>query len=247
MDDLKTIYHKIRAKLYPNYLSNVNGAYIARTTNEKTLSVNDICSILKTRAGFTGKYEDMVEHVKQYYNEVAYQICDGYAVSNDYYTIYPNIGGSFKTIRESRDPVKHPVSFRFSAKAKLRKVAEKVEVIIDGIADSSGYIDMFTDFEGDSVNAYFIPGNQFAIRGHKIKLAGDDPGIGVYFVPLDNPSKAVKVERIAENNPSKITGIIPNTEYQYYTIEIRTQYTGSGSILLKAPRSIKSSFVLEAA
>ena len=245
--NLNTIFHRIRVKLYPNYLAKVEGTYFAKTNNEKTLTIQDICTILKTRAGFTGKYEDLLQYVKQYYDEVVYQLCDGYAVTNGYYTIHSNIGGTFDSANEVHNSEKHPVGFRFGTRAKLRNMAKNITVDIEGIADGSGYIDMFTDYEQKSTNESFSPGNQFAIHGHKIKLFGDDPGIGVYFVPVDDPSKAVKAERIAENNPSKIIGIIPETRYQVNRIEVRTQFSGSGTIKLKAPRIITSSFAIKAA
>jgi hypothetical protein len=87
----------------------------------------------------------------------------------------------------------------------------------------------------------------FALHGNKIKIAGEDPDNGVYFVPENDPSKAVKVERIAENNPCKIIGIAPNTGHVYNRIEVRTQYNGSGSSFLKKPRVVKTTFVVEAA
>jgi len=48
-------------------------------------------------------------------------------------------------------------------------------------------------------------------------VAGDDPGIGVFFVPIEDPAKAVKATRIAKNLPSEIIGIVPPTiEYLVY-------------------------------
>ena len=245
-NDLKMVLHRIRIKLYPNYLQNIEGAYIARTNNEKTLTVKDVCTALKTRGGFIGNYEILLENVRQYYDEVAYQLCDGYAVNNGYYSIHPNIGGTFNSVNEAHDHQKHPISFRFSARSKLRELANNIVIIVEGLADGSGYIDKFIDFEEDSINSTFLPGNQFAIHGNKIKVSGEDPGIGVYFVPKDDPSKAVKVTRLAENNPSKITGIAPNTEHIYNRIEIRTQFTGATDKYLKKLRTITSGFILEA-
>ena len=247
IDDVSLILHKIKVKLYPNYLKNVKGAYIARTNNERTLDTMEICTASKTRGGFTGNLKDMYQYVNWYLDEVAYQLCDGYAVTNDFFTVHPNIGGTFESVREAHDHDKHPISFRFSARAKLHRLARAIEVEVEGIADSSGYIDTFIDYEEDSTNSVFIPGNQFAIHGDKIKIAGNAPGIGVFFVPVDDPSKAVRMTRIAENKPSKITGIAPNTGYSRNRIEIRTQFAGSGSILLKAPRTITSAFIIEEA
>ena len=249
INNLDMIFHQIRVKLYPNYLPNVEGAFIARTDNDKTLSMDDVCTILKTRGGFTGSFEDLVHNIHQYNNEVAYQLCDGYAVTNGYYTIHPNIGGTFDSVNEAHDHGKHPISFRFGARSKLKELVKSIAVEVAGIADSGGFIDTFTDFEAgsDSVNGTYAPGNLFAVHGHKIKLAGDDPNVGVYFVPIEDPSKAVKVERIAENSSTKISGIAPDTGFTQHRIEIRTQYSGVSDKYLKSPRVISSSFAIEAA
>jgi hypothetical protein len=81
--------------------------------------------------------------------------------------------------------------------------------------------------------------------GHKIKIAGDDPAVGLYFVPVNDPSKTMKATRIAENSPSKIIGVAPGTGSSPVRIEVRTQFSGSGGTLLKAVRVITSGFTLE--
>ena len=240
------IVHGIHARLYPNYLAN-GGAYIARAKNQSTLTIEDVCTILKTRGGFTGRYEDLMEHVKQYYQEVIYQLCDGYAVTNGYFTIHPCIGGTFNSVNEVHDSKKHPVSLRFGTRAKLQQILKKVDVKIEEIADGTGFIDEFRDFEDDSINDTFTPGNQFAIHGNKIKLAGDDPSVGLFFVSTDDPACAVKVERIAENSATRVTGIIPEVCHKHSKLEIRTQFTGTNNPALKNPRTITSSFVIEVA
>ena len=62
--------HHIRIKLFHNYLPSVKGAFIARTDNEASLNVEKICETMKDRGGFSGKYEDLLEYVKQFLNEV---------------------------------------------------------------------------------------------------------------------------------------------------------------------------------
>jgi len=120
-------------------------------------------------------------------------------------------------------------------------------VDIEGIADSSGWIDEFIDADENSINTLYVPGNQFILHGHKIKVAGDAPGVGVFFVPVSDPSKAVKVKRIAENTSTKIIGITPKTEELHNRIEVRTQFSGSGSAFLKTVRTIASGFTVEEA
>jgi hypothetical protein len=247
INELNLILHRIRVKLYPNYLPKVEGAYVARTDNEKTLTQDDVCSILKTRAGFSGHYEDLLDYVNQYQDEVAYQLCDGFAVTNGYYTIHPNIGGTFNSVNEAHDHAKHPITFRFGARAKLRRLAKNIAVDIEGIADTGGYIDTFTDEEEGSVNGICVQGNMCTIHGSKIKIDGDESTCGVFFVPVDDPAAAVKMTRIGENTPVRITGIVPQINSQFCRIEIRTQFSGVTGKPLKSHRVITSAFVLEEA
>ena len=246
ISDLERVLHHIRVKLYPNYLSK-GGRYIARTANDKSLSVEDVCTILKTRAGFNGKYEELLENVRQYLDEVAYQLCDGFSVNNGYYCVYPNIGGTFDNVMDPYNAEKQPITFRFRTRAKLRHIVKNIDISIDGMANTSGFIDEFRDADEDSVNSIFVPGSQFVIRGHKIKIAGDNPECGLYFVPVLDPTKAVKVKRLAENSAKRIIGIAPDTEHSQNRLEIRTQFSGSANKFLKNPRIITSSFILEVA
>ena len=114
-----------------------------------------------------------------------------------------------------------------------------------GQADTNGYITKFVDNIKNSVNTVFIPGNVFTIYGSNIKIAGNSSDIGVFFVPEEDPSKAVKVKNLIENFTAKVMGIAPDTGYRYNKIEIRTQYTTSHYYISKSIRVIRSEFVLE--
>jgi len=243
---LEPVFHRIKVNLYPSYFSNVEGAYIARTDNEKTLDIEDICAIMKTRGKFGGDYETLTSNVREYLDEVAYQLCDGYAVTNGYYTISPNIGGSFNSANETHDPKKHRVTFKLNTRKELRDLAKKVVIVVMGVMNRVAYIDQFIDKEEDSLNNTFVPGNMFSIHGRRIKIAGNEgDDAGVFLVPVDDPTAAVKVARIADNTPSLITGIIPDTEFTHNRIEIRTRYSGANDKPLKTLRVLTSPFTLE--
>jgi hypothetical protein len=239
INNVNEVLHRIRVKLYPNYLPKVEGAYIARTDNEASLSIEEVCAALKNRGGFTGNYDDLVEHVRQFFDEAAYQLCDGFAVNAGYFSVHPNVGGTFDKVTEGHDAGKHPVTFRFRTRAPLRALAEHIVVDIEGLADSSGYIDEFVDITTGAVNETLTPGGMFSAAGHKIKVKGDNPEVGVYFVSAADPSQRVKVSgRLAENAASKLIGIIPaGLAAGAYTLEVVTQYTHGGAPL-KEPRTI---------
>jgi len=245
LNETPLVLHHIRVKLHPDYLPGCTGGYVARTRNEKTLSVENVCSTLKTRGGFTGNYDDLVAHVRQYLDEVAYQLCDGYAVNNGWYTIRPHIGGVFESAAEAHDHDKHPIGFRFGVRDKLRDLAKHIVVEVQGVANTGAYIDSFTDTETGSTNSSFVPGHLFTLHGKKIKVAGSDPSCGVYFVPEDGPDTAAKKARLGTNSHSALTAIAPDTGYARNRIAIRTQYSGVKGRLLKVPRTIISPFTVQ--
>ena len=61
---------------------------------------------------------------------------------------------------------------------------------------------------------------------------------------MNDPSAKVRVQRILENTPSKITAIAPGAGNVEFRLEIVTKHSGGGS-LLQAPRTITSPFTLE--
>jgi len=67
--------------------SKAEGQYIARTDNEATLSIPDICTTSINRGGFTDNYDEYVEHVTQFMEEAVYQLLDGYAVNFGYFSL----------------------------------------------------------------------------------------------------------------------------------------------------------------
>jgi hypothetical protein len=248
ISNVNEVLHRIRVKLYPNYLPRVEGAYIARTDNEASLSVEQVCAALKNRGGFTGNYDDLVEYVKQFFDEAAYQLCDGFSVNTGYYSIHPNVGGTFNAVNEAHDKEKHPVSFRFRTLAALRSLAERIDVEVEGLADVQGYIDEFIDITTEAVNETATPGGMFSISGHKIKVVGEDPACGMYFVSQGDSPQEVKVAgHLAENTGSKVIGVIPSLTAGEWKAVIKTQFSGSGSTILKAPRVIESFFTLTVA
>jgi hypothetical protein len=160
-----------------------------------------------------------------------------------YFSLNPTISGTFDSDKDAHNPEKNPIRFKFRALRPLLKLKEHIVVDITGLANTKASIDKFIDRETQTVNT-FNEGDMFCITGTKIKIAGDDSTCGVYFVPVDDPSGAVKVERLGENTGSMITGIVPATGTDETRIEIRTQFAGSVNKFLKRPRTIASNFTV---
>jgi hypothetical protein len=243
LTDDNEIFHRIRVKLYQNYLPKIEGVYIARTDSERTLSIDEICDAMKKRGGFTGNVADLKEHVHLFKNEMGYQLCDGYAVNMEYFSIHPSVGGTFNSRREGVTPDKHPIGFKFRVRAALHELANHIEVFVEGVAESGAFIDEFHDNLSDTVNEKATPGGMFSITGGKIKIAGDPDVTGIYFSAPDG-SIIKATGRLEENDRSKLIGIVPTLPSgEEWTLEVHTQYSTS-TTLLKEVRIIKSEFTL---
>ena len=239
------VIHRIRIRLYPNNMQKIKGAYIARTINNASLNIEQVCAALKNRGGFTGSYNDLVEHVKQFFDEAAYQLCDGFAVNTGYFSIYPKVGGTFDFPSEEPRAEKHPVSFRFRARLPLKTLARHIVLVSEGAADLYGSINAVTDLETGTINEKLSPGGMFIISGHKIKVTGIDPTVGVYFVRVDGSGTEHKAKGVlAGNARRRLIGRVPELEQGAWKILVRTQFTGSGNTSLQIPRVVESSFVL---
>jgi len=244
INNVNEALHRIRVKLYPNYLPGLAGAYIARTDDEASLDIPAICASLKNRGGATAQYDDIVEHVRQFMDEAAYQICDGFSANLGYFSIHPKIGGAFSSASEGRAEAGHPISFAFRARQPLRDIAKHIEVYIEGLAHVQGYIDEVINVSDEAVNETLSPGGQFVLKGSKLKLAGPDPAAGVYFVPEAGGDPVKVTGRLAVNTPTQLVGIIPALSPGQWKARVVTQYTQASNVFLKAPRTIESAAVL---
>jgi hypothetical protein len=118
----------------------------------------------------------------------------------------------------------------------LRRELENVTVEILGVADTGTVIAQITDVKTGSVNDLLTPGRPLKIEGHKVKIAGDNPANGIYFVNLTTAERTgVDASDIVTNNPSELIVVIPDLGTGTYSLEVTTQY--AVSFLLKEPRT----------
>lgn len=233
---MANILHKIKAYLYENFLTPDPDDYSARVSSERTLSVKDICTAAVTRGGADTTAQAMEHNVNLFLKEMAYQMCDGYSVNTGYFTATTQINGVFNSAIDTFDPKRHTVYFNFNQGDLLRREIPSIEVDIMGVAEVGCYIGQVIDMKTGKINETLTPGRNLKIIGSKLKIAGDNPAVGVYFAN-QAPGEIIRVDPsdIVTNNPSELMIVIPQLAPGSYKLEIRTQYA-IGS-LVKEPRS----------
>jgi hypothetical protein len=241
-------FHRIKAILIPNLLTEDTNDFYAKVISERPLSIADICASAVSRGQAPSTAEAMKINVELFLKEMGYLLKDGYSVNTGWFTATPHIRGVFANAQDKFDPARHSVCFLFHQGDTLRKGLDDVSVEIIGMGEAGAVITSITDVKSGSVNDRLTPERNLRIRGSKLKLAGDHPGVGVYFVD-EATGDSVKVEAsdIVGNNPAELMIITPSLATGQYRLEVRTQFTGSGGKLLKEPRTATFDRVLTVA
>jgi hypothetical protein len=229
--------HKIKAYLYDNLLTEDPNDFIARVQSERSLNVKEICHTAATRGGAEISAAAMEHAVNLWLKEMAYQLCDGFSVNTGWFTANAHIKGVFNSPNETFNPTKHTLLFDFQQGSQLRKEISAVEVNIIGVADAAFAIAQVVDVKTGSVNDLLTPNRNLKISGNKLKIAGETPENGIYFINQTTQERTkTDPNDMVVNNPSELIIVIPPLTAGTYKIEVITQYAISS--ILKEPRSI---------
>lgn len=240
---MANIRHSIRASLYKNKFTEDPDHYTARAVTENLLKIQDICQSAVTRGGVDASPSTMQYLVELFFKEMIYQLCDGHSVDNGYFTLKPSIKGVFKSPDEKFNPEKHHIRLLFTESKKLRKILSDTELKILGLAKSNLYITQVTDIKTRLANQQLTPKYSLKITGNMIKIAGEHPDVGVYFINEDTAERTkVDTTDIVKNLRSSLFVMIPVLDAGDYRLQIITQYTTSGT--LKQPRSTTFEHIL---
>lgn len=230
-------FHKIKAKLYPNLLTEDPNDFSARVISERTLNTKEVAQQAVSRGGAATTAEAMEHNVGLFFKEMEYQLSDGFSVNTGYFQATPLIRGVFNSPTETFNPDKHAILYQFNQGDILRKGLSNITVEITGIGDSSLSISEVIDVKSGSVNDVITPNRNLRIKGFKLKLAGDNPNVGVFFINQATQERTkVETSEIVNNNPAELIIVTPVLAAGMYILEVVSQFAGGG-VNLKEPRT----------
>ena len=230
--------------LTPNLLTkDIDNDYIAEvSTSKQTLRNEDIAQRIVDE-GSEIKYDTLLSIINQHDRIIREAVCDGYSVLTGVGQYSPRVTGSWIGKSANFDPSVNKLTLDMVLSKEMRDALATVGVEVLGVKEGGGAaIGLVTDTLTEATDGTITPGEDILIEGTKIKIAGDPDLCGVYFIPRDAPEETIyKVDRrLTQNNPSSIIARVPATlEPGAYTLRVVTQYTNSGSTLLKEPRTIE--------
>ena len=234
---MEDILHRIRVYLYENLLTENPNDFSAKVISERSLTVKEICKTAVKRGGAPSTAEAMEHNAMLFLKEMAYQLMDGFSVNAGYFTANAQVRGVFNNEKETFNPQKHSILFRFNQGELLRREIPNIEVQVMGLGEVDIVISHVIDSKTGSVNDLITPGGMLKIKGGKLKIVGDNGTIGVYF-KRDNEGEPYRVQDrdIIVNNPSELIVEVPDMPSGSYQLMVVNQYSGS-AVLLKEPRT----------
>jgi len=143
------------------------------------------------------------------------------------------------------DSALHSLSVRVVPTAELRNAVKASKVDVRGMAASGAVINTVTDVTTGEVNNRLTPGGGVKLTGNKIKISGDPALTGIRLInQATNEVITIPATALLQNDPSKVTFIVPSSVVNGdYILSIATQYS-SQSHKLKEPRIYDCEYML---
>ena len=230
--------------LKPNLLTkDVDNDYIAEvSTSKQTLRNEDIAQRIVDE-GSEIKYDTLLSIINQHDRIIREAVCDGYSVLTGTCQFSPRVTGNWLGKSANFDPSTNKLTLDMVLSKEMRDALSTVGVEVLGVKEGGGAeIGLVTNTLDGNTDGYINPGEDILIEGTKIKIVGDEEMCGVFFVLRGAETETIrKVDRrLTQNLPSSIIARVPaDLEPGEYTLRIVTQFTNSGSTLLKEPRTIE--------
>jgi hypothetical protein len=144
------------------------------------------------------------------------------------------------------NPEVNSLAARISPIKQLREMLKEIPVRVLGLAPEQSAIATVTDVASGKTNECLTPGGMANIKGSRIRIAGDKPGVGLFLYNQDTETTVeIAANSIGLNDPSSIMFVIPaDLESGNYQISIVTQFSGNTSRPYNDPHTITLSYLL---
>ncbi|MFT4071714.1 MAG: DUF4469 domain-containing protein [Dysgonamonadaceae bacterium] len=217
---------------------------VGRVITSKSLKIDDIVTIAVNRRTDLNAVT-LKSSFEILRDLAAEQICNGASVDFGLGHFNLRVTGVFYGDNAQWDSSKHNLYVRATPTSALRSQVSKVTVNLRGMASSGTFVNSVMDVTSGEENARLTPGGAVNLIGTKMKIAGDNPEIGIHLInENDNSVTLIPTNAIATNSPSKITFVVPATlPAGDYKLRLTTQFSNT-STLLKEPRTYTLDYIL---
>lgn len=239
----KKIKHQVNLNLRDNAMTKEDTEDKIFTVHFQGTADRDriIAEMMKVNPGLEEETVQMVYDLQQ--RVVLDLLFSGYRVNTGLY--HAELTAKGVTYDGVWDPNVNSLSVNFTQGKDAREALEDTIINVEG---EKGATMRVTSGASAIGKGYVVKaGRSFTLRGKNIKVAGDDPSVGITLTDSEKAVTRIEGDLIVQNDPTTLVFIIPgelaNGEYE---LKVTTQFTSGGN-LLKTPRSVmKTLYVGEA-
>ena len=222
----------LKYSLVENLLTERPDDYSAIAYSITSLDKEAIITRMLNR-GTTLTRTDILAVLNNLEETVAAALLEGNNVTLPLFNTSFSISGVFESPMDSFDGNRHKLNINLTKGLKLREIESKVKFEKTNAASPQPQIQEVKDSVSGKVNEILTRKGVVEVRGYNLKVEGDNPNCGLWFVTEEG--KEFKANVIIENKPSKIMAMLPEIDGNKVQVKVVTQYTGSGT-MVKNPK-----------
>ena len=204
--------------------------YSARVLTERTINQDELIDKMLSKRNLVSK-TDIVAVLNSYYEEIIESIEDGDNINLPLLNIGYSISGVFDTEEDGFNPETHKLHVNLNSGKLINEIKDDIPLQKVTAPITNTVINNLKDITTATTNTTLSANGLFELNGLRLKVAGDLPEVGLYFVAEDGTE--TKVSYLAQNSYKKIIGQAPALAAGNYRVRIKTQATGNSERFLK--------------
>lgn len=243
---------KLSVALYQNKIkknADENVTFYARTINRGICNNEDLASDLILLGKNNGFTKEQIVKIAELLNESKLsKISDGFIVDDGLFRSSAKVKGCFDSESEPFNKEKHSIEISvFPVAAAKNTLASLEPVITQGNSVKPNITEIFDlTSKGSEI---LTKGGFFDVYGSNIRIGGEAPDVGLYFVNVEDDTKTVclKQESIGTNSQNHLACVVPvDLQTGSYKIKVVTQAVNS-KVVRKQPLEFTFNTVLTVA
>jgi hypothetical protein len=166
---------------------------------------------------------------------VADIISEGSTINLPLFNTSFSISGVFDGAHDSFDNNRHKLNINITKGTLLRNLEKSIICEKAGPTGPVPRIQEVKDSLSGRLNEMLTPGGVVEIYGYNLKIQGETPPCGLWFIKEDDNS-SFQAQVLITNKPSVVIGVIPDLLPGNYRVKIVTRFSGGRE--LKEPKSL---------
>jgi hypothetical protein len=218
--------------LHDNLLTDRTDDMSAQTHPKQSYDRDAFINLMLQRGTLVTK-TDIVAVFNNMEETAAYIVENGDTLNLPLLNTSVSISGVFEGATDVFDPARHKLNVNVSKGKVLRDAERRIKVSKISAPAPQPQILEVRDSVSGAVDTVLTSGGAVEVQGSSIKLSGERPETGLYFVAEDGAE--TKAATIVTNKPSHLIALIPALAAGTYKLKVVTQYNSGKD--LKEPKT----------